>query len=224
MKIQSTASLSSQSGVKMLGYGASGVGKTRLCITAPRPFIFSAENGLLSIKKENLNYASIKSYKDLEEAVTWGLKSTEARQYDTYCLDSISEIAELVIADELGKTKDPRKSYPAYQSSMLEMFRAFRDMQQKHIYFIGKESAVKDAFGSIKYGPSFPGNKLPEAAPYFFDEVFRLVAFTDSATGKTYNALRTQADQYNEAKDRSGMLELWEEPNLAKVFSKIMSA
>jgi hypothetical protein len=224
IQILNTGNLSSVNGVKALVYAGSGVGKTRLAVTAPRPIIFSAERGLLSVKRERMPYIQIDSYKTLEEAVIWGLKSSEARKFDTFCLDSISEIAEVVLFDEQAKNKDPRKSYPAYQSNMMDMFRAFRDMPQKHIYFIAKESAIKSAEGLVKYQPSFPGNKLPEAAPYFFDEVFRLVAYTDPATQVVSRALRTQADAYNEGKDRSGALALWEPPDLGVIFRKIMAA
>ncbi len=224
IKIQNTGNLSTVNGVKALVYGGAGAGKTRLIATAPSPIIFSAEKGLLSVKRDKLAYIEITDYKSLEEAVIWGLQSAEARKYHTYGLDSISEIAEVVLHDEQAKQKDPRKSYPQYQSNMLEMFRAFRDMPQKHVIFTAKETALKDALGSISYGPSFPGNKLAEAAPYFFDEVFRLVNFPDpNNPGKLLGALKTQKDRESEGKDRSGALDLWEPANLSHVFNKIMA-
>lgn len=224
IKVQNTAELSVKEGVKVLVYGGAGTGKTRLATTAPRPIILSAEKGLLSIKKERMPYIAISSYKELEEASLWAFQSAEAKKYDTFCLDSVSEIAEVVLADELDKSKDPRKSYPNYQGSMMGIFRAFRDLPQKHIYFIAKETKIKDTLGSVSYGPDFPGNKLPEAAPYFFDEVFRLITFTDHATQQTSNALKTRKDNTSEGKDRSGMLDLWEHPNLTHIFNKIMQA
>lgn len=224
IKILNTGNLASVNGAKCLVYGGAGVGKTRLGATAPRPIFFSAEQGLLSIRKERLPYIEINSYKSLEEAAEWAFKSAEAKKFDTFCLDSVSEIAEVVLFDEQAKQKDPRKSYPAYQSQMMDIFRSFRDMPQKHIYFIAKETATKDAFGSLSYGPSFPGQKMPEAAPYFFDEVFRLFAHTDPATQSVQRALKTQKDSTSEGKDRSGALALWEPPDLTYIFKKIMAA
>lgn len=224
IQILNTGNLSNVNGVKALGYGGAGVGKTRLGATAPRPIFFSAEQGLLSIKKERMPYILIDSFKKLEEVADWSFRSAEAKKFDTFVLDSISEIAEVVLFDEQGKNKDPRKSYPAYQGQMMDIFRAYRDMPQKHIYFIAKETATKDAFGSLSYGPSFPGQKLPEAAPYFFDQVFRVVAYTDPNTNVTSNALKCQKDNTSEGKDRSGNLQLWEPPNLTALFQKIMRA
>ena len=41
-------------GVKMLVYAGAGAGKTALCATAPRPVVISAEAGLLSLQKKNV--------------------------------------------------------------------------------------------------------------------------------------------------------------------------
>lgn len=223
IKILSTSNLSTQQGVKCLGYGKSGIGKTRLGATAPRPIFLSAEKGLLSLKKEKLPYIEIFSMKELEEAHLWAMKSAESRNFDTYCLDSVTEIAEVVLDTERQKQKDPRKLYPEYQSQMMSIFRDFRDMPQKHVYFIAKESIIPSIDNSMRVQPSFPGNKLPEAAPYFFDQVFRIEGGIDPATGQPWQGLKCRADQYCEAKDRSGALSLWEPPDLTAMFRKIMA-
>src|SRR5579859_7128243 len=107
--IHSTNTLDSRQGVKCCVYGLAGVGKTRLSRTAPRPIILSAESGLLSLRKENLPYIEIKNYAALTEAYNWSMQSAEARQFDTYLLDSCSEIGEVVLADLRTRHKDPRK-------------------------------------------------------------------------------------------------------------------
>lgn len=224
IKIESTGNLSSSMGVKCLGYGGAGVGKTRLIGTAPRPIILSAEKGLLSIKGLRLPYINISSITDLAEAHDWIMKSAAAKQFDTIALDSVSEIAEQVMSDESTKNKDPRKLYPAYQSKMMDILRDFRDMPQKHIYFIAKEGRNQGADNTIVAGPSFPGKALPEAAPYFFDQVFQIVAGVDPNTKQQINALKCQKDFGSEGKDRSGKLSLWEPYDLSAMFLKIMAA
>jgi len=178
---------------------------------------------LLSLKRNNVPYIQINNIKDLEEAHAWATKSAECRNYDTIGLDSVSEIAEQALAAETVKTKDPRKLYPAYQATMMDILRDFRDMPQKHIYFIAKETRLTGADNTIKAGPSFPGNKLPEAAPYFFDQVFQIVNWKDPATGRVEIALKCRGDNTSEGKDRSGMLELWEPYDLSAMFRKIMA-
>lgn len=223
IQIKSTANLSSQMGVKCLGYGRAGVGKTRLCASAPNPIVLSAEKGLLSLKQFRLPYIEINGIKSLAEAYDWILKSAEAKKFDTICLDSVSEMAEQVISEEGEKTRDPRKLYPEYQRKMTDLLRDYRDIPQKHIYFIAKETKTQSSDNTIIAGPSFPGKALPEAAPYFFDQVFQIVAHTDPQTQQTQNMLKCRADFGSEGKDRSGALSLWEPYDLSAMFRKIMA-
>lgn len=222
VKIQYTDDAKSFQGVKCCVYGRSGTGKTRLAATGPRPFIFSAENGLLSLRKVKVPYSIIKTYKDLEEARDWALKSAEARNYDTLSLDSVSEIAEVLLADEKEKTKDPRKAYGELSGKVQDVLRDFRDMPQKHVLFIAKEEAY-DVNGMKTSRPSFPGQQLGQAMPYFFDEVFHLIQYQDQQTKEFAAALKCRTDQLSEAKDRSGALEPWEPANLTHIFNKIMA-
>jgi len=225
VKLQSTSNITSNQGVKVVVYGGAGSGKTVLCSTAPRPIILSAEAGLLSLRKFTLPYITISNYKDLEEAYLWVMKSNESKQFDTICLDSLSEIAEVVLTDLKAKTKDPRKAYGEVQDQVLSLLRDFRDMPQKHVYFSAKQEKIKDdTTGAFMYGPMMPGTKLPQQVPYFFDEIFQLFVHTDPATKEEIRALRTKKDYQYEAKDRSGTLDLWEPPNLDHIFKKIMQS
>jgi len=221
VQIQNTANLDSKQGVKCVCYGPSGIGKTRLCATAPRPLVFSCEAGLLSLRKSNTPYIEVSSYDALVDAYLWVMKSHEAKSFDTFCLDSVSEIGEVVLSGLRKKQKDPRKLYPEHQDDMISLFRAFRDMPNKHVYFVAKQEQDKDATGVIRFSPMMPGNKLKQQVPYFFDEVFQLCTFR-AADGKDYLALRTQRDNLNDAKDRSGALDMYEPPDLTHVFNKIM--
>ncbi len=54
MAIRLTTTTESVEYVKCLIYGESGVGKTWLCQTAPKPVIISAEKGLLTLKHVNI--------------------------------------------------------------------------------------------------------------------------------------------------------------------------
>ena len=223
IKLQSTSNITSNQGVKLIIYGGAGAGKTVLCSTAPKPVILSAEAGLLSLRKFQLPYILINDYKSLEDAYSWVMKSNESKQFDTICLDSLSEIAEVVLVDLKLKHKDPRKAYGEVQDQILALIRDFRDMPQKHVYFSAKQEKVKDeATGAFLYGPMMPGTKLPQQVPYFFDEVLQLFVYTDPATKEEIRALRTKKDFQYEAKDRSGTLEMWEPPNLTHIFNKII--
>lgn len=221
IKLQSTANAVTDTGQKFLIYGLGGVGKTTLCKTAPSPVILSAEGGLLSLRKENLPYIEIGSYSDLSDAYLWAINSKEAAQFQTICLDSISEIAEVVLTEEKKKTKDPRKAYGETQDQMLALIRNFRDIKGKHVYFSAKQEYTVDGTTAGKYfAPSFPGSKLAQQVPYFFDFLFCLQSFKNPE-GQTVRYLRTVPDAQYVAKDRSGALAEWEEPNLTAIIEKV---
>lgn len=97
-------------GVKLLVYGAAGSGKTSLVRTLPSPVILSAEAGLLSLSGTDIPYIDISSMDDLKDAYEW-VTSEEAAQFKSICLDSISEIAEVVLNHEKKHAKDPRQAY-----------------------------------------------------------------------------------------------------------------
>jgi len=223
MKIQYTSDVTNNHGIKCLVYGRPKSGKTVLCSTCPNPFIFSAESGLLSLSWAKLPYFIIKTIADLHEAFKWVTESKEAKKYQTFCLDSISEIAEVVLLDEKTKTRDPRKAYGETQDQILALIRAFRDLNGPHIYFSAKEERITDGLtNSQSYVPMFPGQKLAQHVPYFFDEIFQLFVHTDS-DGKVTRALRTKVHTQYVAGDRSGKLHEWERPNLTEVFTKILT-
>lgn len=219
ISIKRTGALSAN-GVKVLVYGAAGAGKTTLIKTLPSPLVLSAEGGLLSIQDSDLPYVEINSMASLMEAYEWVVKSNEAKDFQSIALDSISEIAEVVLNFEKKETKDPRQAYGAMQEQMGDIIRAFRDIPGKHVFFTAKLEKSQDEMGRILYAPSMPGNKTGQALPYFFDEVLALRIEKD-AEGNTQRALMCDSDGLWLAKDRSGKLSTWESPDLGEIIKKI---
>jgi len=206
--------------IKVLVHGASGSGKTRLCATTGgKQLIISAEAGLLSLHGTNIDVFEIKNVDNLREIYSHLLTD---KIYDWICLDSISEVAETVLAAELKNTKDPRKAYGEMSNTLSEMIRCFRDLP-KNVYMSSKQDRVKDdVTGQVFFGPSAPGQKLAAALPYFFDECFALHNWKDES-GAIQSAFQTQRDDRYEAKDRSGALALAEPADLSKIYAKIMN-
>jgi hypothetical protein len=83
-----------------------------------------------------------------------------------------------------------------------------------------KVEKTQDEMGRVLYSPSMPGQKMGQALPYFFDEVLALRVEKD-AEGKSHRALMCDSDGLWTAKDRSGKLDAWEEPDLGQIISKI---
>jgi len=208
--------------VKLLVYGQAGAGKTSLIPTLPTPVILSAEGGLLSIADTNLPFIEITSMQELQEAYKWLTSSAEAGEFQSVALDSISEIAEVVLNAEKKINKDPRAAYGAMQEQMADVIRAFRDLPGKHVYMSAKLEKTQDEMGRVLYAPSMPGNKTGQSLPYFFDEVLALRVEKD-AEGMTRRALMTDNDGLWLAKDRSGKLDVWEDADLGDIIRKIGS-
>ena len=219
INVKTTGSLSAN-GVKVLVYGQAGAGKTSLIKTLPSPILLSAEGGLLSIQDADLPFIEIASMTDLQEAYKWLTESDDAKAYKSVALDSISEIAEVVLNAEKKATKDPRQAYGAMQEQMADIIRAFRDLPGRHVYMSAKLEKTQDEMGRVLYAPSMPGNKTGQALPYFFDEVLALRVEKDGE-GVTQRALMCDSDGLWLAKDRSGKLEAWEAPNLGAIITKI---
>lgn len=210
------------SGVKLLVYGVAGAGKTRLCASAPdSPVIISAESGLLSLRDEDIPVIEVSSIADVHEAYTFLAQSAEGKQFGTVCLDSISEIAEVVLGHEKKVNKDPRAAYGQLSEQMTDLLRAFRDLPGRNVYMSAKLERIKDeSTGAVMFGPSMPGQRLAQALPYLFDEVFALRVEKD-VDGNPQRWLQTQADFQYAAKDRSGALDAFETPDLAAIVKKI---
>lgn len=221
IELKSSRELATLHGVKMLVYGRAGMGKTVLCSTAPNPVILSAESGLLSLRHVDIPVVEIKTIQDLIDAEQWAREAEEAKQFETICLDSITEIGEVVLANAKEQVNDPRQAYGELIEKMNATIKAFRDLRGKHVYMSAKLGRDKDEHTGITLaGPSMPGRTVGPQLPYLFDEVFNLdVGKLDN--GDSYRYLRTAPDFSYDAKDRSGALDAIEKPDLTHIINKI---
>lgn len=219
IQFENTANIAAKY-IKVLVHGPSGSGKTRLCgTTGGKTLIINAEGGLLSLRGTNIDVFTIKTIDDVRTIYAHLLTD---KVFNWVCLDSISEVAETVLAHEKKQTKDPRKAYGELSDIMNEMIRCFRDLP-KNVYFSAKQDRVKDeTTGQVFFAPSAPGQKLGASLPYFFDEVFALHNWKDE-TGTIQSGLQTRRDAAYEAKDRSGALDVVEPANLSAIYTKIMN-
>jgi len=209
--------------VKALVYGDAGAGKTVLCGTLSDNVIISAENGLLSLADKNIPVIEIASADDCFDALAFVQNSNEAKQFKTVSLDSVSDIAEVMLADYKKQYKDPRQAYGMLADNMGNLIRSFRDLFNKNVYVTAKMASCLDEYsGLIKYHPSMPGKSLTNALPFFFDEVLALRTYADE-NGENWRYLQTAIDVQYTAKDRSGKLASKEKPHLGELFNKILN-
>lgn len=206
-------------GVKILCHGQSGAGKTYLIRTLPNPVIISAESGLLSLHDTEFPYVEVQNLEQLYEVYTWVTGSDEAKQFDSIALDSISEIAEVVLSEEKAKTRDGRAAYGETNDKMAQLIRAFRDIRGKHVYFSAKTEKLEDESKRIYYGPAMPGKTLTQGIAYYFDIVLALRA--EKTEDGIARMLQCETDGLWTAKNRGGYLSTWEEPDLGAIIAKV---
>lgn len=222
MAIKLTTTGQSATHVKALCYGDAGAGKTVLGATAPNPVIISAESGLLSLSHMNIPVIEVQTLDDVKEAYEFITESKDAEQFETICLDSITEIGEVMLSQYKKEDKDPRKSYGALADHMAQLIRTFRDLEGRHVYFSAKMVRIEDEYTGIStFRPMMPGKTLVNGLPFFFDEVMAL-RIGEADDGTKYRYLQTEPDMQYTAKDRSGALDMIERPDLTHLFDKIL--
>ena len=226
-------------GIKILVHGMAGVGKTVLtATTGEKTIILNTENGLLSLKKwERLNKEAFKkikilkieSFDDLKEAYKF-LKRKEVKKIFSWVnLDSISEMAEQIIATEKAKNRDGRRAYGITADEIIDLLRKIRDLPY-NVCMTAKQQ-YKDDYdaGKTMFIPMFPGQRIQQEISYMFDEVFALRCErendeTETKKDKSLSTVRflqTENDGKYYCKDRSGILDFHETPNLKKIKEKI---
>lgn len=231
LKIQTVDESIESNGIKVLTYGLLGSGKTRLCATPAAHnepvLLINVEGGLLSLKnipesqKKNISVASAKSFGDIEEIYEHLIQE---HRYSWVCVDSISDVAEVVLTNEKATQNDGRAAYGNLADIMMGMLRAFRDIPNYNVLMTAKMTRFTDEITNrTMYWPLMPGKTLTNGIGYLFDEVFALRVEEDSEGNQT-RWLQTARDIQYEAKDRSAILNEFEEPDLYNIALKINNA
>ena len=227
IKFQNVADKVMDQGVKELITGDPGVGKTVLASTTGEPtLLIDAEAGTMSIRHaKNVQVFSVTGNEPLKQIfpVLEYLRTNNDQGFKWVVIDSISELCEMVLAEEDAKHKGNNlKAYGDMAKRMIPFVKAFRDLEGMNVVMTAKLKAVKDDdTGVIMHRPAAPGRQVTDALPYLFDLVLPLRIIKNKA-GESERWLQCVGDQNWIAKDRSNKLDRWEEPNLAAIRAKIM--
>lgn len=218
MAIKFTTTSQEATHCKIVVYGKSGVGKTTLIRTAPKPLIISTEQKLLALRKQDIPAILVETVDDMEEAIEYCKSKDCRKKFETICIDSITDIAEAQLIDLKKQHKDPRKAYGELADIMVEQIRSLKDLKKLHVYAIAKAKKV-ESDGSLVLMPNMPGQQLLNGLSYHFDYVLMLDVADDDDGG--YRYLQTQPNHNAEAKGNENWKAI-EKPDLTYLFKKAL--
>lgn len=216
-------------GVKAVVYGGPGSGKSPICIeTATRPAVCITEPGFLSLRKSTAPTWPAFNPARFEEFILWGTSSVEAKNYDTFIIDSISQSCETCVDQELGgKTSGGNeqhglRAYGKMARIMMEHLFKLYFLPEKHIILIAKLQNY-EINNAIYKRPYFPGKELPVRVPHLYDLVICLGSYNIPGVVPSPTKAFRCFEQFDMmARDRSGNLLEYEPPNITHIIQKCL--
>jgi hypothetical protein len=235
MKIISTKNYGADR-LKCLVFGSSGAGKTTLISTAEEPvLIISFESGLLSIAGKDIDVIDATTddagnllpkgdrINRLKEVYQFLLTEDARAKYKWIAIDSLTELAQNIIEDLHTKFTDRKDGFVMwgeYAKEIKGIIKAFRDLPYYSVIFTALATEDKDESARRYYKINVQG-KISEELPAYFDEVFYLFVKDNDDGTSTRKLLCKAHAAVPFAKDRSGKLSEFEEPNLTTIAHKI---
>lgn len=212
-------------GFKAIAYGPPGEGKTPLIKTAPRPVMLICEPGMLSMR-DATNIPAWEGYTVAKcmEFFDWLRRSNETKGFDTVCVDSFSQFAELVLKEKLAQVKHGKQAYGEMAMAVMEVANLLFFMPQKHVYLIAKQS-ILDEGGISKRRPYFPGQDLNVRLPHLFDAILHIAKTQVPGFIQPQLAIRTAGTIDIMARIRNHRPDVYNEiepPDLSALIAKAM--
>ena len=162
---------------------------------------------------------------------TYGDPSEVLSKYDTLFVDSITVAGRLCFtyctnqpeckSDRTGKL-DTRAAYGMQGREMMGWLSHLQHIRDKNVIFVGILDERVDDYGRQIYELQIEGSKTGRELPGIVDEVITMAVMSDD-NGSPYRAFVCQTlNQWGyPAKDRSGRLDLLEEPHLGRLLEKM---
>ena len=152
-------------------------------------------------------------------------------QYETVFIDSITVAGRLcfqwaqgqpeAFSEKTGKP-DTRGAYGLHGRELLAWLSQLQHCRNKNIVFVGILDQKEDDYGRTQWVAQIEGSKTGRELPGIVDQVITYQELqTDDGT-KFRGLVCTSPNAWGyPAKDRSGRLDMIEEPHLGKLFAKI---
>lgn len=155
-------------------------------------------------------------------------------KYDTYFVDSITVLGRLcfqwckgqpeAMSEKTGKP-DTRGAYGLHGREMIAALTHLQHVRDKNVWFVGILDRKTDDFGRVFWAPQIEGSKTGLELPGIADQVVTMAELrTEDGTPYRAFVCHTLNQWSYPAKDRSGRLDMIEEPHLGRLMDKIRGA
>jgi hypothetical protein len=152
------------------------------------------------------------------------------QKYGTVFIDSISVVSKLclnwakgqpqAVSERTGKT-DLRAAYGLLAQELIGWVTHWQHIADLNVWLVGGLEERADDFNRRYWAPLIEGSRSANELPYVVDEVITLAELRDD-DGKPYRAFVCGPNPWGyPAKDRSGRLDMIEEPHLGRLMAKI---
>ena len=198
-------------------YGRSGVGKTKLVATCPKPLLVDFEGKLLALRNNHIPVYTVRSYQEFGAMFKF---LQAAKEFETYYFDSLSQVAQFILLEKRKRYPNMQKAYGEMALEVIEFYQVAKTLAG-NVIFTCKEK--EEGIAIPRVVPNLPGRVANYEMPYNVSLLFRLAIAEAEEGEETRRVLQTRPTETVEAKDLSEMLDMFEEPDLTKIFNKIAS-
>lgn len=204
-------------GCKAIVFGPSGRSKTPSINTCPRPVLLACEPGLMSMKGSNVPTWIGDTGARVDEFFKWFFNSAETKAFDTLAIDSGTQMCDVFLQEALKTNKHGKAAYGEMATNVMNHLRPLFFMKAKHAYIICKEETTEHGLRR----PYLLGQQLPKDVPGLYDFLIHLDIHNVPNMGNIL-AYRCNGDYSVVARNRTGNLNDYEEPNFTKLTEKAM--
>lgn len=213
--------------VRIMVYGETGAGKTRLAGTFPKPFFFNANRGLITVRQLGVKPLELKLSRTDEvyrivKDVLRKLKIKEAPfdkiDVETIVFDDLTDLADFFLADMMlhpspgGKKRDPTAEKPLWddygvlRNQLKEICITARELNYNMVGIAGLKTEMGEV-GSSQYGKPLILGSFRDHIGYGFDEYYHMTTEGEGDKLKyvTYTAPHRSLGVHFEAKSRTGL-------------------